>query len=156
MSCLCACLSFPSKHSAVLMSLICSCACTACLMSCPPLKALILAVCTATVHVSCLVHPYCNCMHSYSACLLPFVHNLLISPLTWSNLLRPHSFSEASCVFTGAGASGLAEREYTKHHSGTGTGSGSGSGFGSDQGYGSSGNTGSHVRNPIPGSQELT
>ena len=56
-------------------------------MSCPPLKALILAVCTATVHVSCLVHPYCNCMHSYSACLLPFVHNLLISPLTWSNLL---------------------------------------------------------------------
>ena len=80
----------------------------------------------------------------------------------------PHFCSEAFCVYTGAGAGGLAEREHTKHHSGSGTGSGtgtgtglasgtgSGSGFGSEQGYGSSGNTGSHVRNPIPGSQELT
>lgn len=55
----------------------------------------------------------------------------------------------------GAGAGGLAEREHNKHHSGTGSGTGSGSGFGSDQGYGSGGNTGSTVRNPIPGSEEL-
>lgn len=73
-------------------------------MSCPPLKALIVAACTATLHVSCFVNsfwwdPYVKRLQLRAQLLCISLALSIIRCKcyrNWSNLLQPHFFSKIS------------------------------------------------------------